>query len=219
MIRAVLRRDLILAGRSGGAWLYGVFFFVVFIALSAIALGGSLSVLREFAAALIWLAVIFSTLLSFPSIFREDYDDGNLAHINLVDGGLLPYVFAKTFFFIILSFLPLLIATPIAGLLFGLSTQSIIAIMASLILAMPAITAYGILTSAILVSNKGGGFLIVLITAPFLIPILIFGLSAVDAFPVKGFGAVEIQALAGLDLIAGAIALPLASAALKTNME
>jgi len=219
MIPAIIKRDMTLAWRSGGAWLYGVFFFAVFVALSAIALGGSLAVLREFAAPLIWLAVIFATLLSLPSLFREDYDDGTLAHLKLINGELLPYVIAKAFVFVILSFLPLLLATPIAGLLFGLSVSANMAIMGSLILAMPAIAAYGILTSAILVSSKGGGFLIVLLTAPFLIPLLIFGLGAVDAYISDGIAATEFQILIGLDLIAAAIALPLASAALNTNME
>jgi len=72
MMMAVVKRDLKLAFRSGGAWLYGVFFFVIFIALSAIALGGSLNVMRPFAPALVWLAVILSTLLSFPAIFQND---------------------------------------------------------------------------------------------------------------------------------------------------
>ena len=49
MIMAIIKRDITVALRSGGAWLYGVFFFVVFIALSAIAMGGTLNLIRPFA--------------------------------------------------------------------------------------------------------------------------------------------------------------------------
>jgi len=219
MIAAIIKRDLKLAIRSGGAWLYGLFFFAVFIALSAIAMGGSLNAMRPFAPALIWLAVIFSAMLSFPSIFQEDYQDGNLAQLKISGMSLISLSTAKALSFTCISLAPLLIATPFAALVFDMSPQVIKATVLSLIIAAPALTIYGVLSSALLARRRGGGFLIVLITTPFLIPLLIFGLEAIAGFTQNGLAAVEFRVLIGLSLIAIAIGIPAAAAALNANLE
>lgn len=219
MMDPIIRRDLILALRSGGAWLYGLFFFAVFIALSAIALGGSLSIMRPFAPALIWLAVIFSAMLSFPAIFQDDYQDGNLAQLKTSGVSLISLCTAKAISFGLVSILPLIIAVPLAGLVFDMETLLMIGTIISLIIAAPALTIYGVLSSAILVGRRGGGFLIVLITTPFLIPLLIFGLEATETFSASGLAAVEFRVLIGLSLIAIAVGIPAAAAALNANLE
>ncbi len=219
MMGAIIRRDVTLALRSGGAWLYGVFFFAVFIALSAIALGGSLNVMRPFAPALIWLAVIFSALLSFPAVFQDDFEDGNLAQFKISGVSLINLCLAKALSFAIISIAPLLIAIPVAALVFDMPSTTLIATGLSLLLGAPALTIYGVLSGAILAGRRGGGFLIVLITTPFLIPLIIFGLEAVSGYTQDGFGALEFRVLIGLSLIAIAIGLPAAAAALKANLE
>ena len=218
MIAAVVKRDLKLAFNSGGAWLHGLFFFAVFIALSAIALGGSLNVMRPFAPALIWLAVIFSAMLSFPAIFQEDYQDGNLAQLKLSGLSLIRVTTAKAISFALLSIVPLILATPLAALVFDMPPKIMTATILSLVMAAPALTIYGVLASAILAGRRGG-FLIVLITTPFLIPLLVFGLGIVEAYLNNGFVALEFRALIGLSLIAIAIGIPAAAAALNANLE
>jgi len=213
MIGASIKRDLTLALRSGGAWLHGLFFFAVFIALSAIALGGSLNVMRPFAPALLWLAVIFSSLLSFPAIFQEDYEDGNLAQLKISGVSFINLCTAKAISFSLLTLLPLLIIMPFAALVFVTAT------VLSLIIAAPALTIYGVLSSAILAGRRGGGFLIVLITTPFLIPLLIFGLEAIEGFMKTGLNAIEFRVLIGLSLIAIAVGIPAAASALNANLE
>lgn len=219
MIAPILRRDLTLAFRSGGAWLYGVFFFAVFIALNAIALGGSLNVMRPLAPALIWLAVIFSAMLSFQAIFQEDFNDGNLAQLKLSGVSLINLCTAKTISFALLSILPLLAAVPIAALVFDMPRDVVLATTSSLLLSTPAIAVYGVLSSAILAGRRGGGFLIVLITTPFLIPVLIFGLEAIVGFSKNGLAAIEFRIVIGLSLIAIAVGIPAAAAALKAHLE
>jgi len=219
MIWAVIKRDLTLAMRSGGAWLFGVFFFVVFLALSAIAMGGNLSTIRPLGPALIWLSVIFSAMLSFPAIFQSDFEDGNLAQFKISGLSLLKLCIAKAVSFFILSIFPLILATPFAALLFDMPSQMIIATLLSIGLAAPALVIYGVLSGAILAGRRGAGFLMVLITTPFLIPLLIFGIEAIDGFAKSGLTALEFRVLIGLSLIAIAVGLPAASAALKANLE
>ncbi|WP_051279046.1 heme exporter protein CcmB [Hellea balneolensis] len=219
MISAIVRRDVRLALRSGGAWLYGVFFFAVFIALSAIALGGSLDIMRPLAPALIWLAVIFSAMLSFLAIFQEDFSDGNLAQYKISDASFVSLCAAKAISFSLVSILPLLLAAPLAALVFDMAPNVVTATFASLALSTPALAAYGVLSSAILAGRRGGGFLIVLITTPFLIPVLIFGLEAIAGYKSSGFAAVEFRIVVGLSLIAIAVGLPAAAAALNAHLE
>ncbi len=219
MMRAMIKRDLTLAMRSGGTWLYGLFFFAVFIALSAIALGGSLNLMRPFAPALIWLAVIFSAMLSFPAIFQTDFEDGNLAQFKLSNQSLLSLCMAKAISFAALSILPLILATPLAALVFDMPLQNVMATMISLCLAAPALAIYGVLSSAILAGRQGGGFLIVLITTPFIIPLLIFGVEAINGYAQSALAAPELRVLIGLSLISIAVGLPAASAALKAQLE
>lgn len=218
-MRAMIKRDLTLAMRSGGTWLYGLFFFAVFIALSAIALGGSLNLMRPFAPALIWLAVIFSAMLSFPAIFQTDFEDGNLAQFKLSNQSLLSLCMAKAISFAALSILPLILATPLAALVFDMPLQNVMATMISLCLAAPALAIYGVLSSAILAGRQGGGFLIVLITTPFIIPLLIFGVEAINGYAQSALAAPELRVLIGLSLISIAVGLPAASAALKAQLE
>jgi len=219
MIAPVIRRDLILALRSGGAWLYGLFFFTVFIALSAIALGGSFNVMRPLAPALIWLAVIFSAMLSFHTIFQDDYNDGTLAQLKLSGVGLLTLCTSKAISFALLSIFPLIIAAPLAALVFDMTSQTILAMVLSLLFASPALAVYGVLSSAILAGRRGGSFLIVLITTPFLIPLLIFGLEAIEGYSANGLAALEFRILVGLSFIAIAVGLPAAAAALNAHLE
>ena len=219
MIGAIVKRDLPVALRSGGAWLHGLFFFAAFIALSAIAFGGSINQMRPFAPALIWLAVIFSAMLSFPAIFQEDYQDGNLAQLKLSSSSLIPVTVAKSISFALLSIAPLLVATPLVALVFDMPSNVLVATLISFLIAAPALTIYGVLSSAILAGRRGGGFLIVLMTTPFLIPLLIFGLGAVESYPANGLAAIEFRALIGLSFIAIAVGIPAATAALNANLE
>lgn len=219
MIRALIRRDLTLALRSPAAWLLGILFFTLFLLLCAIALGGTTARLRLLGPALIWLAVIFSQLLAFNTLFQTDYDDGSLELLILSGMSTFQITLAKAALFFICTYLPLLIAVPLAGLGFALSGAQIIGTCLSLLFAAPALISYGVMSGAILGGRPQGGFVSVMITTPFLIPVLIFGVAAVDSYAANGLMGLEFQALAGLSLIGCAIGFPAAAASLSANLE
>ena len=215
----LVHRDLLLAARSPSGWLLGLVFFALFLLLCAVALGGSFSAMRPVAPALIWLAVIFSQLLAFNGLFQTDFDDGTLEQLVLSNVGMLQIVLSKAAVFFICSYLPLLIAIPLAGLGFALSSAAIAGMCLSLVFAAPAVLAYGVMSAAILAGKPQAGFISVLVTVPFLIPVLIFGVAAVDSYPIHGLSSLELRALGGLSLIGCAIGFPAAAAALTANME
>ncbi|MGJ8564137.1 MAG: heme exporter protein CcmB [Alphaproteobacteria bacterium] len=219
MIAPLLKRELMLMARTPSSWMLGLVFFALFLLLCVIALGGRQSVMQPLAPALIWLAVIFSQLLAFNSVFQSDYEDGSLEQLALSGVGMLRIVLAKAAAFFIFVYLPLLFAIPIAGIGFALSPSTLAAICLSLIFAAPALIAYGVMTAAMMAGRPQSGFLSVIITAPFLVPVLIFGLAAIDNYFVSGITGLEFQALAGLSFIGCALGFPAASAALSTHLE
>lgn len=218
-LKAIFMRDLTLAWRSGGHWVMGTVFMAAFLALCGIALGGQMPELRRLGAALIWLGILFSMLLSFSTIFQSDFRQGSLTQILLHGVSPLTLSLAKWAAFLVIGFLPLLIATPLLASLFGLSGPAITAILLTLAIAAPALSAYVTLAGAVLCGRTGAGFLAVLLVMPFLVPLLIFGLEATQSFAVDGWAAVEIRILTGLSLLSIAIGLPASAAALRANLE
>lgn len=216
---AILKRDLLLAWRSGGNWIMGTVFMAAFLSLCGIALGGQMSELRRLGTALIWLGILFSMLLSFSTIFQSDFRQGSLTQIMLHGVSPLTVSLAKWTSFLIIGFLPLFIVTPLMASLFGLSGSAIMATLLTLAISAPALAAYVTMAGTVLCARTGAGFLAVILVMPFLIPLLIFGLDASQSFTVEGWSAVEIRILAGLSLLSIAIGLPASAAALRANLE
>ena len=219
MIYNVVKRDLIIASRSGGSAFHGLIFFGLFISLVSISLGGTNDVLNPLSPAIIWLAIIFSTMLSYPNIFQEDFKDGNLLQLKLSGMSSLDICIAKSVSFSIQSIFPLLLSVPIAAILLNMAFIDIKKILITLIIATPGLTVYGVLSSAIMAKIRGGTFFIVLTTSPFLIPLLIFGLENMNSATEIKIFTTELRVLIGLSLISTAIGLPASAAALNTNME
>ena len=218
-MNALIRRDLLLAWRNKFGLLLGPMFFVVFITICVIAFGNDASKLQSFAGPLIWIAVLLSLFLNFPIVFSEDYKDGSLEALVLSGESRLLIAMAKAISFFATSFVPFLIIIPLSGIAFGLPANAIAAIGLSIFFSVPALIIYGVLTGALLGRQHSSGLLAVLLAAPLLIPVLIFGISAINSYPIAGMSAVEFRALAGINLIALAVGLPATAAALNANLE
>lgn len=216
---AILKRDIKRAARSGGAWAYGLVFMVIFLALSAIALDGEMSTLRQLGVPLIWLAVTFATLMSVDRIFSEDLTDGTTGQLWLSGFGYMEQSITGILSFGLVYFLPLVLTVPIWSLLFALDAQTVTGLVVALLCALPGLAAFTALAGALTGKSGKGGFLAIFITAPLLVPILIFGVEASRAFPVTGWAAVEFRALIGLSLLALVVSIPASAAALAANTE
>lgn len=214
----IIKRDLLLAWRSGGAWLHGVLFFILFTSLCAIGLGGDKQMLAPIGGALIWLAVILSLLLSFDRAFSIDARDGSLDQMALSQS-LTSISVAKLMGQWILSVLPLLLIVPFAGYSFGLTGPEIAGLFDALLIGSPALLIYSSFAGACLLGYRNAGFLVILLTVPLIIPTLIFGLAAVDSFAEHGMMGAPFKALAGISLLSLALGVPAIAGALKTYLE
>lgn len=216
---ALIWRDLRIAMRSRGVWLQSLFFFVIFITLTGIALGGDNQSLARFAPALIWLALLFALLLSFESLFNSDHEDGSLEQLKISDLSTSAYVVGKSLSHWLIVVLPLLFALPIVTLLLGLTFAEYAGLFFSVLFASPGLIILGAFSGACLVGNKNNNLLIILLAVPLFVPLIIFGTSAVESYTNIGLSAVEFKALAGLCLISCAIGIPATAAALDAIHE
>ena len=106
---AIVGRDIGLAIRGGIGSLVAVVFFVIAVALFPLGVGPELNLLNRIAPGVLWVCALLATMLSLDSLFREDFEDGNLEQIAL---GVLPLeavVLAKALAHWITTGLPLII--------------------------------------------------------------------------------------------------------------
>lgn len=218
-ILRVFRRDFLRAARSGGSWAYGLIFMAIFLALSAIALDGDMSVLRRLGVPLIWLAVTFAALISVDRVFSDDLQDGTTGQLWLSGVSYMVQAVAGLLSFSMIYLLPLILTAPLWSLLFDLSLPVVIGMVLALLCALPGLAAFTGLAGALTGARGKGGFLAIFISAPLLVPLLIFGVAASQSYASAGLAAVEFRALIGLSLLALALSIPASAAALSVNTD
>lgn len=214
MIWAILTRDLRLAVRGAAGTGLSLAFMALFVLLCGLAMGGSQP---ELGPGLIWLAATLSALLGLDRLYQTDQQSGALAQMHLSGASDLQIALAKTLSFALTGLAPLILITPLLALLLAMDGAAITGTLLSLTVGGPAIAVYSSVTAALLAAQRGSGVLAVILTAPLLIPVLIFGTSAAGAFAAEGLGAMQFRILAGLSFIAVALGIPAIVAALAAN--
>ena len=202
MIRVMLARELRLALRDASGVSLSVAFMALFILLCSLALGGAQPRLGP---GLLWLGAALSALLGLERLYQPDQRSGALAQFHLAGVSGTALATAKALAFTLTTLLPLLVVTPPAALLLGMSGAQIAGTVLSLLVGLPALAAYASFTASLLCAQRGGGVLAVILTAPLLLPVLIFGVEAAQAWPAQGLGAVQFRILTGLSLVSVAV--------------
>jgi heme exporter protein B len=180
-LAAIFVRDVTIALRVGGGALMGVLFFLAVVTLIPFALGPDLALLRRVGPAVLWLGALLASLLALDRLFATDQDDGSLDLI--VAGGppLELAVGAKAAAHWITTGLPLVVASPLFGVLLNLEPESIGATVLTLLVGTPALTLIGLIGAALAVALRRGGILLPVLVLPLTIPVLIFGVAAANA--------------------------------------
>ncbi len=215
MVRAflgILGRDLKLAVRGGIGSLVAVVFFVIAASLFPLGVGPELNLLARIAPGVIWVCALFATMLSLDRLFQEDYEDGNLELLALGPLPLELVVLAKVLAYWLTTGLPLIIAAPILAVLLNMSLSGFTILLVSLLLGTPILSLIGSVGAALTVGLRRGGVLISLLVLPLYVPILIFGVGAVDGAIVGLSVRAYLFVLAG-GLLGALVLAPVASAA------
>lgn len=181
LLRAVIRRDLLLAWRRRADIATVVLFFIIVVSLFPLGVGPEPNLLRQIAPGIIWVAALLACMLSLQQMFASDHADGALDQMLLAAAPLGLIVIARAFAHWLISGLPLVILSPLLALQFGLPAELSLVLTLSLLLGTPALTLTGAIGAALTLGLRGGGMLLALLVLPLYIPVLILGAGAVDA--------------------------------------
>ncbi len=177
----MVRRDLRLAFRQGMDSVMVVMFFVLAVVLFPFGVGPEPNILARIASGVIWVAALLASMLSLERLFQIDYEDGSLELLALSPIALEFIVLAKVVAHWLTTGLPLLIAAPLLAVLMNMNGEGFGVLLAALLIGTPTLSLIGAIGAALVLGSRRGGVLLSLLILPLYIPILIFGVSAVDA--------------------------------------
>jgi heme exporter protein B len=216
---ALIRRDLRLAVREGGAIGTALGFFLIVVSLMPLGLGPDLNLLARIAAGVLWIALLLAALLSLNRIFEADYEDGTL---DVLATGPLPLELvsaAKALAHWITTGIPLAIVAPVLGVLLNLDLNSYPILVATTLIGTPAVSFLGAIGAALTMKTRRGGLLLALIVLPLYVPTLIFGISAVSATAGPGGVGASFLILAAVSLVTIVLGPVAAAAALRVQLQ
>ena len=215
---ALFVREWRIARRIGGGASVGAVFFLILVAIMPFALGPDLNLLARLGPAILWIAALLATLLGLDRLFQADHDDGSL---DVMMNGPLPLelvALIKCAAHWTASALPLIVVSPLFGLMLAMAPKPLALVAATLAAGTPALTMIGAIGAALTVSLRRGGLLMAVLVLPLTIPVLIFGASAAPASGGAAPFLTPFLMLWAMSLFAVAAA-PFAAAALSHTRE
>ncbi|MEH4908414.1 heme exporter protein CcmB [Klebsiella pneumoniae] len=187
MMCALLARELRLAWRSGAEILNPLWFFLIVITLFPFGVGAAPQLLAQIAPGVVWVAALLAALL-------------------------VAVVLVKVVAHWMMSGLPLLIVSPLAALLLGMSLHDAGVLALTLLLGTPTLSFLGAVGVGLTVGLKRGGVLLSLLVLPLAVPLLIFATAACQA-AAAGLQVSGYLAMLAAFLTASATLCPFATAA------
>lgn len=208
----IVARDLRLALRRGADSTMVVTFFILIAVLFPFGVGPDTAILARISPGVIWVTALLASMLSLERLFQADFEDGSLDLLVLGSLPLEAVVLAKSLAHWLTTGMLLIVAAPVLALLLNMSAEGLIALVLAMLLGTPSLTLIGAVGAALTVGARRGGALLSLLVLPLYVPVLIFGVGAVDA-AISGM-AVRPHFLILGALLAGTLVLtPLAGAA------
>ena len=215
----ILQRELRLSFRRPDQLLQPLVFFLIVTTLFPLGLSVQLSLLRDMAPAVLWVAALLSSLLSLDSLFKSDADDGTLEQLALSGQGLTVIVAAKTVAHWLVTGLALVLVSPIVGTALGIPTTAFATMLLSLGLGTLTLSWLGAIGAGLTIGLRRGNVLLSLIVLPLAMPLLIFGAGATDRAIAGASAAGAVYFLAALCVLTCTLAPFAAAAALRITLE
>ena len=168
---------------------------------------------------MIWVLALLAVMLSLDRLYQPDAEDGSL---ELLAQGLLPLelvALGKCLAYWLTSGLVLVLVSPLLALLMQLPGKAPGVLALALLLGTPTLTLIGSIGAALLIGARRGSVLLALLVLPLYIPVLIFGVSAVEGEVMGLGGRPQLLILCAMLLAALALAPLAAAAALRLALE
>src|SRR5580692_8780123 len=215
----LVRRELRLSFRRPDQLLQPLVFFLIVTTLFPLGLSVQLSLLRDMAPGVLWVAALLSSLLSLDALFKSDADDGTLEQLALSGQGLTVIIVAKTLAHWLVSGAALVLASPLVATALGIPTAAFATMLASLALGTLTLSWLGAIGAGLTVGLKRGNVLLSLIVLPLAMPLLIFGAGATDRAISGTSPAGALYFLGSLCVLTATLAPFAVSAALRITLE
>lgn len=216
---ALIARDVRLALRQGADSMMVIVFFVLVVVLFPLGIGPEPAILARVAAGVIWVAALLAAMLSMDRLYQSDHEDGSLELLVLSPLPLELQFLAKAAAHWLTTGLPLIIAAPLLGVFLNMRPEGFGVLLAALALGTPSLSLIGGVGAALSLGARRSGVLLSLLVLPLFIPVLIFGVSAVDASLTGLAAKAQLLILGGLLLGAAALTPWAGAAALRQAAE
>ena len=178
---AIIRRDLLLVMRQGSDAFVVLIFFVVTVTLFPLGVGPDPLILQNLASGIVWVSALLAAMLSLDRLFQTDYDDGSLELLVLSPYPLELVVLCKCLVHWLTTGLPIMLISPVLALMLNIKTGAFLYLISSMALGTPIISLLGAVGAALVLGSRRSGVLIALLIIPLTIPILLFGVAAIQA--------------------------------------
>ncbi len=176
----VIHRELCLSFRRPEQLLQPLVFFLIVTTLFPLGLSLQLSLLRDMAPGVLWVAALLASLLSLDSLFKSDADDGTLEQLALSGQSLTVIVIAKSLAHWLVSGAALVLVSPVVAVALGIPVTAFATMLLSLGLGTMTLSWLGAIGAGLTVGLRRGNVLLSLIVLPLAMPLLIFGAGATD---------------------------------------
>ena len=178
---AIIRRDLSLVMRQGSDAFVVLIFFVVTVTLFPLGVSPDPLILQNLASGIVWVSALLAAMLSLDRLFQTDYDDGSLELLVLSPYPLELVVLCKCLVHWLTTGLPIMVISPVLALMLNIKTGDFFYLISSMALGTPIISLLGAVGAALVLGSRRSGVLIALLIIPLTIPILLFGVAAIQA--------------------------------------
>jgi heme exporter protein B len=216
----LLLHEIRLAKRQGGALATALGFYLIVVATLPLGLGPDLKLLGRIAPGVLWVALLLSALLTADRMFQDDYEDGTLEVLSLGPLPLEIVALAKSLAHWLTVGVPLMLTAPLLALMLNMEPRPYGPLMLTFLAGTPAVSFLAAIGAALTLGLRRSGVLLPLLILPFYMPVLIFGVSTIDAIVNRSrdFSA-PFSLLCALTLASAVLSPWATAAALRLNLK
>ena len=179
---ALLGREISISLSRGTSLGIGAAFFLSLVILFPFGIGPDPKTLQIVGPAILWTGPLLAILLGIEKLFQPDIEDGTLDAYRMSRLPIYGVVLTKSLSTWLTAALPLIFLSPVFGMMLNMTGAEILGCVIALLVGSPALVFFSVFCGALTAQIPRAGMLTTIIAVPFLIPSLIFGVSASVAF-------------------------------------
>ena len=181
MLRKIIYKEFKSYFRNLNSVFLPLIFFFLIISIFPLLIGPDKNLLNKIIPGIVWITIIFTTLLSSSNFFKDEYNNGFLETYLTSETSIELILFLKIILCWIFTCLPIIFFIPIVSIFFDIPLKNSFVILFTLIIGSPILVSIGIFGSSLTLGIPKNSVLVPVITLPFYIPILIFSASAIES--------------------------------------